>query len=145
MLDGQIVECAFLAHGCAATIAVGSLLTEAITGEDIEQVSRHDEDWVADLAGGLPPNQRHCAVLGRELLQALVRNGRALMRGQVTSCAMTAPRGFGPSTPKGLNIKARGRAAHPGTSPAPQSPTPKGLYNGPFMQPLRGRKDRRSP
>ena len=72
--EGRITECAFLAHGCAATIAIGSLLAEAITGQTIEQLAGRDEDWVASLAGGLHPSQHHCAVLGKDLLHALVRN-----------------------------------------------------------------------
>lgn len=72
--EGRITECAFLAHGCAAAIAVGSLLAEAIIGRTVEQLAGHDADWVAGLAGGLHPGQRHCAVLGSELLRALIRN-----------------------------------------------------------------------
>jgi len=72
--EGRITECAFLAHGCAATIAIGSLLAEAISGQTIEQLVGRDEDWVVSLAGGLHPSQRHCAVLGKDLLRALVRN-----------------------------------------------------------------------
>src|SRR5215468_5003317 len=74
MTGDQIAASAFLAHGCAATIAVGSLLSEAIIGEGLAQVAGHDETWVAELAGGLQPSQRHCATLGKDLLQALVRN-----------------------------------------------------------------------
>jgi nitrogen fixation protein NifU and related proteins len=74
--EGRVAACAFLAHGCAATIAIGSLLTEAIAGQTVEQLAGHDEGWIANLAGGLPPSQRHCAVLGRDLLQALVRHAK---------------------------------------------------------------------
>src|SRR5262245_8507724 len=77
LLDTRIIACQFLAHGCAPTIAIGSLLTEALLGADIDSLAGHDVAWVADLAGGLQANQRHCAVLGRDLLQALVRKHRA--------------------------------------------------------------------
>jgi nitrogen fixation NifU-like protein len=74
--EGRIAECAFLAHGCAATIAVGSLLSDAIIGQTIAQLAGRDQDWVAGLAGGLHPSQRHCAVIGKDLLHELVRNSR---------------------------------------------------------------------
>src|SRR5262245_66497490 len=70
--EGRITECAFLAHGCAATIAIGSLLAEAISGQTIEQLVGRDEDWVVSVAGGLHASQRHCSGLGMGLLSALV-------------------------------------------------------------------------
>jgi nitrogen fixation NifU-like protein len=73
---GRIAECTFLAYGCAAALAVGSLLTEALVGCDIDDLIRFDEDRIAELAGGLEPRQRHCAVLGRDVLHALARNYR---------------------------------------------------------------------
>jgi nitrogen fixation NifU-like protein len=75
--DGRITDCTFLAYGCAAALAVASLLTEAVAGRDIDDLASFDEDRVAALAGGLGPGQRHCAVLGRDVLHALARNCRA--------------------------------------------------------------------
>lgn len=76
--DGRIDECSFLAYGCATAIATGSLLCEALRGRRVETLDTLDEAWVLGLTGGLAPNQRHCAVLGREVLRALARNCRAL-------------------------------------------------------------------
>jgi nitrogen fixation protein NifU and related proteins len=74
---GRVVACTFLAYGCAAAVAVGSLLTEAVTGRPIDGLAAIDEGRVAEWAGGLQPGQRHCAALGRDALHALVRNYRA--------------------------------------------------------------------
>jgi nitrogen fixation NifU-like protein len=75
--DGRVAECSFLAYGCAAAAAVGSLLTEAVVGKRADDLAGFDEGRVAALAGGLSPGQRHCAALGKQVLQALARAWRA--------------------------------------------------------------------
>jgi len=77
VIDGRVSGCSFLAYGCAPSIAVGSLLTEAVFGREVEELAGFDEQWVAELAGGLTPGQRHCAGLGKDALRALVDNYRA--------------------------------------------------------------------
>jgi nitrogen fixation protein NifU and related proteins len=74
---GRVAACTFLAYGCAALIAVGSLLTEAVVGRPVDELARFDEGRVAELAGGLTPGQRHCAALGKDVLNALVATYRA--------------------------------------------------------------------
>jgi nitrogen fixation NifU-like protein len=74
--DGRVTACRFLAYGCAAALAVASLLTEAIAGQPIDDLPRLDEARVAALAGGLAPGQRHCAALGRDVLLTLSHNYR---------------------------------------------------------------------
>jgi nitrogen fixation NifU-like protein len=77
VVNGKLAACRFLAYGCAATLAVGSLLTEAVLGQPIDELARFDEARVAELAGGLSPGQRHAATLGQDVLQTLTRNYRA--------------------------------------------------------------------
>jgi nitrogen fixation NifU-like protein len=74
---GRIVACTFLAYGCAAALAVGSLLSEAVASRDIDELVGFDEAGVAELAGGLGSAQRHCATLGKDALHTLARNYRA--------------------------------------------------------------------
>jgi nitrogen fixation protein NifU and related proteins len=74
IVDGRVAACAFLAYGCAPAIAVGSLLTEAVAGRALGDLAGFDEAGVAGLAGGLTPHQRHCALLGRDAVRALVEN-----------------------------------------------------------------------
>jgi nitrogen fixation NifU-like protein len=74
---GRVAACTFLAYGCAALIAVGSLLTEAVRGRPVDELAAFDEGRVAELAGGLSPGQRHCAALGRDALHALLTTYRA--------------------------------------------------------------------
>jgi nitrogen fixation NifU-like protein len=71
----RIAACTFLAHGCAASIALGSLLTQAVVGKEINELTALGEDRLVEL-GGLRPSQRHCAALASDALVALTRNYR---------------------------------------------------------------------
>jgi len=69
---GRIRDARFKAYGCAATIAVASVLTEAIIGATVEEA---EALAVADLIaalGDLPPGRIHAAVLGSEALRAVL-------------------------------------------------------------------------
>jgi nitrogen fixation NifU-like protein len=72
----RIAECRFLAYGCAASLATASILSEAIHGQPVEEVAAIDEARILEMVGGLTPSQRHCATLGRDLLQTLVQSYR---------------------------------------------------------------------
>jgi nitrogen fixation NifU-like protein len=75
--EETVTECRYLAYGCAACIAVGSILTEAVTGKPLAELTALDESRLAALAGGLSPSQRHCAVLAKDVLHTLVNRYRA--------------------------------------------------------------------
>src|SRR5262245_33449419 len=76
-LDGdRVAECTFLAYGCAATVALGSMLTEVIVGGDIHDLPEFDEGRLIERAGGLSPGQRHAASLANDALRSLVRKCR---------------------------------------------------------------------
>lgn len=74
--DDRVTECTFLAYGCAASLATASMLTVAITGLSMDEIAAFDEERVNRLAGGFTPSQRHCAVLGQDVLKTLVQNFR---------------------------------------------------------------------
>ncbi len=85
----RVTRCTYLAYGCAASLATGSLLTEALSGLSVEQLLRITEAEIADLAGGLTPAQRHCAAMAREAIELLVssyRDGGALAGPQGEGC-----------------------------------------------------------
>jgi nitrogen fixation NifU-like protein len=71
---GRIAACTFLAYGCAVALAIGSLLTEAVSGQTIDALAGWDEGRVMALTGDLGPSQRHCATLGNDVVHTLVRN-----------------------------------------------------------------------
>jgi len=61
--DGRVADIRFLCHGCAASIAAASMLTELAKGRSLGECSRLSEDDVVAVAGGFP--------LGREYAPGL--------------------------------------------------------------------------
>jgi len=66
----RIREIRFKAYGCAATIAVASVITELVAGRSVEQARGLRQDEVVEALGGLPPGRIHAAALGCEALAA---------------------------------------------------------------------------
>jgi nitrogen fixation NifU-like protein len=88
-LDGdRIVECTFLAYGCAASIATASILTEEIPKHTLDSLQALEERDIVEMVGGLTPTQHHCATIGRDVVRVLVQSCRsgAAASGQVDGC-----------------------------------------------------------
>ena len=60
--------------GCAAAIAVSSILTVQIKGKSLKEVENIDKDKIIEIAGGLPASKIHCSTLGVEALQSALQN-----------------------------------------------------------------------
>ena len=61
-LEGDVVtEARFQSHGCGATIACGSVLTELIVGRDVDAARGVTASTLLEALGGLPPDKGHCA------------------------------------------------------------------------------------
>jgi nitrogen fixation NifU-like protein len=77
-LDGGAAGCEriaavrFKAYGCAATIAVGSVLSELASGRLVQEARAISEGDLIDALGGLPAGRVHAAILGREALRAAI-------------------------------------------------------------------------
>ena len=65
-----IVEARFLAYGCAPTLACGSVLTQMLTGINLDQATLLTRQNIVDELGGLPSRKRHAAALAIETLHA---------------------------------------------------------------------------
>ncbi|WDZ82837.1 iron-sulfur cluster assembly scaffold protein [Micromonospora cathayae] len=74
--DDVVTDIRFQAFGCSASLAVASLLTTAIAGTPLTDVTGLDATRVEQLAGGLAPDQRHVAALGADVARRLVDNFR---------------------------------------------------------------------
>jgi NifU-like protein involved in Fe-S cluster formation len=70
--EGRIEAAGFLAYGCPPTLVCGSILTELITGETIEDASRLTRKDLLAAVGGLPSRKQHAAALAIETLKAAI-------------------------------------------------------------------------
>lgn len=58
--------------GCAAAIAVSSMLTDMAKGKSIEEALKITKNQIVEKLGGLPIPKIHCSMLGVEALHSAI-------------------------------------------------------------------------
>jgi NifU-like protein involved in Fe-S cluster formation len=75
-LDGDVVAAArFQTHGCGASIAAGSMLTEMIVGRTLDDCRALTAEQLSTALGGFPPDKRHCPILAVAALRDALGDG----------------------------------------------------------------------
>jgi nitrogen fixation NifU-like protein len=72
MKDGRIAEAKFLARGCVASIACGSVIAEKMQGASPAEISRITPEQISEVLGGLPPATFHGAQLACDAVASLL-------------------------------------------------------------------------
>jgi nitrogen fixation NifU-like protein len=72
IVDGRILDARFLADGCGATLACGSMLTKMACSKTLEQAKQISPDELLIALDGLPDDHLHCAELAVMTLREAV-------------------------------------------------------------------------
>lgn len=70
--DNKIEDVKFETLGCAAAIAVSSVLTDIVKGMEIDKALKLKKDEIVKELGGLPAPKIHCSMLGLEALKEAI-------------------------------------------------------------------------
>ncbi len=69
-----IKDIRFETLGCAAAIAVSSVVTEMVKGKTIDESLKITEQDIAEKLGGLPQTKLHCSNLSTKALKKAIEN-----------------------------------------------------------------------
>jgi len=72
--ENFIEDVKFETLGCAAAIAVSSILSEEVKGKSFEEAGKITKNEIIEKAGGLPPSKIHCSMLAVDALQSAIKN-----------------------------------------------------------------------
>ncbi len=75
--EGRIEDIRFRTFGCAAAIAVSSMMSEMAKGKSVEEAEEITNKDIAEALGGLPPVKMHCSNLGADALREAISNWRS--------------------------------------------------------------------
>jgi NifU-like protein involved in Fe-S cluster formation len=71
--NGEISDAKYQVRGCVATIACGSVLTEALVGKSIPEAAGIQRKWLVETLGGLSDESMHASHLAMDCLQLALK------------------------------------------------------------------------
>jgi len=71
---GKVVAASFWTDGCGSTVACGSIATEMLRGRTVAQAMAISQDEILNALGGLPEENRHCALLAANTVKEAVKD-----------------------------------------------------------------------
>lgn len=72
--DERVIEAKYQTHGCGATIASGSMLTEMILHRSVAECLAITADELTGCLGGVPPDKLHCPSMAISALQTALKS-----------------------------------------------------------------------
>jgi len=67
-----IIDATFWTDGCGTSVVCASMITIMVKGKTLEQAARIDRQSVLNELGGLPEDDRHCALLAANTLREAI-------------------------------------------------------------------------
>ncbi|MCK4337013.1 MAG: Fe-S cluster assembly scaffold protein NifU [Candidatus Aminicenantes bacterium] len=74
--NDKLVDVKFKTFGCAAAIAVSSMISEMAIGMSLDEAMKITNSDVVEELGGLPERKLHCSNLGADALHKAIENFR---------------------------------------------------------------------
>jgi nitrogen fixation NifU-like protein len=72
--QGTIAKVHFRTDGCGTSIASGSMVTTLAIGKALTEAQQISQQDILNALGGLPEENRHCALLASNTLKAAIRD-----------------------------------------------------------------------
>jgi len=72
--DDKVMNASFWTDGCGCSIASGSMITELVKGKIVSEAQKITHQDVLDALGGLPEDDRRCAVLAASTLKEATKD-----------------------------------------------------------------------
>lgn len=80
--EDKVKEATFRTDGCGSSLVCGSFAAELALGKTPDEVAEISDETVLETLGGLPEEDRHCAFLAADTLQAALDDYMRKQRGK---------------------------------------------------------------
>jgi len=67
--EDKVKDATFRSDGCGSSVVCGSFAAELALGKNPDEVAEISGETILEVLGGLPEEDRHCALLAAETLQ----------------------------------------------------------------------------